>query len=326
MQARWTRFALSLVAVAIGCGGGGPSSTQACADLAQARCAKRASCTNNSGIVRSWGDMSTCLQREQLQCSLGLSAPSTGNTPAAVEQCVAAYAGFSCADFLNNNPPAACIANGPKQDNAPCAFGGQCASTYCVNNKTSVCGTCGAPPAMGASCESTSCARGQECDQRSLTCIVPGVAQSSCDNNTAPCGPDLACIGNVMGAMGTCMQAIATAGAPCGGMNGQCDGTMGLTCSGMAGAKTCVAVTYVGDGMPCGIVNGAFVGCSGGGACYTASGVALAGEMGMCKTAAADGAACDTVVGPPCLTPARCVTSAGVTSGTCTVPAGSTCG
>jgi hypothetical protein len=105
-----------------------------------------------------------------------------------------------------------------------------------------------------------------------------------------------------------------------------CDPTLGLACLGGAGAKTCTAIQYVGDGMPCGLLSASsFVGCSNG-TCYTATGVATGADQGTCKANATDGAGCDTTVGPVCLTPARCVTTGASTSGTCTVPDGHTCG
>src|SRR5215471_4811365 len=99
-----------VIAVAGACGSSGsgaPSADQACMDLATAQCNKRMTCTGGAGITRTFGDMTTCLTREKLQCTIGLAAPMTGNTPAEVESCVAAYPNFSCSDFLINNPPPA---------------------------------------------------------------------------------------------------------------------------------------------------------------------------------------------------------------------------
>src|SRR5262249_27702027 len=105
-----------------------------------------------------------------------------------------------------------------------------------------------------------------------------------------------------------------------------CDGTMGYTCSGTTGSRTCAQITYVGNGMPCGSMNNTFFGCAGGGDCYTALGrLAESGESGTCKAPAADGAACDLVSGPLCLPRARCVVFQGGTAGVCTVPNGLAC-
>ena len=302
----------------------GPSADQACTALAQARCSKRMTCTGGTGITRLWGDMATCLTREKLACTLGLAAPSTGNSPAEVEKCVAAFPTYSCADFLDNNPPADCQVTGPLAANAVCAFAGQCASDFCSNNKNSQCGTCGPLPAAGASCLSSGCGHGQECVASTTTCQTLGAASASCDPTTSPCGADLVCSGTA--AAKTCMTPVSAVGMPCGGTMPGCDGTMGLYCGGAVGSKTCMNINYVASGMPCGtLADGSFVGCAGGGGCYTATGIAAPGAMGTCKAPAADNAACDITVGPPCQTPARCIVTGAATAGTCTIPTGATC-
>jgi hypothetical protein len=303
----------------------GVTTDKACSDIAQARCDKRMACTSGAGITRTYGDMATCLAREKLSCMIGLDAPMTGNTPSTTEACVAAFASYSCTDFLLNNPPVACIPTGPKPSGGTCAFAGQCASTYCSNNKTTVCGTCGTAPPVGSSCVSTSCARGQECVGLTNLCVIPGTSGAAC-NAQNPCAPDLGCVGATSTTMGTCMMASQTAGTACGTGLAPCDNTMGLYCGGPAGSKTCMTQTYVGDAQPCGTVSaGTIVGCAKSGSCYTAGALAQPGEAGTCKAAAADGAACDIASGPPCLFPARCVVSTSSTAGTCTVPDGSMC-
>jgi len=128
------------------------------------------------------------------------------------------------------------------------------------------------------------------------------------------------------GGPGTCTQGLQDAGDACGGALGGCDGTIGLTCSGAPGSKSCVAIPYVAGGSPCGTIDGGpFTSCTAGD-CYADGGLALAGVTGACQAAAADGQACDIVAGPPCLTPARCVVTGGATSGICTIPSGATCG
>jgi hypothetical protein len=117
-------------------------------------------------------------------------------------------------------------------------------------------------------------------------------------------------------------------GTPCGGGTAPgCDGTNGLFCGGTTGSKTCMAITYVTAGMPCGDLSStSHAECIAGG-CYTATGSAGSGETGTCKADAADGTACDSVLGPGCITPARCVlTGDGGSVGTCEIPLGSTCG
>jgi hypothetical protein len=300
---------------------------KACADQATAYCNKLDTCSSGTGIVRAFRDMATCLQREALICTLGSDAPKTGSSPANVESCVAAYPSYSCEDFFNGNPPDACLVNGPIALNAPCAFGGQCASSYCDSSKTSTCGTCGDAPAAGDSCRNSGCARGQSCSARTQTCQVLGKVGMSCDNDTAPCEFALSCVKTVStAAMGTCIVQTQEANQACGGTSGQCEASKGLACQGATPTtRTCVPAVIVGDGQACGALTMGSVSCAAG-TCYNAAGtVALSTDVGTCKADAADGQPCDLDAGPNCLTPARCVVTGGGSAGVCTLPAGSIC-
>jgi hypothetical protein len=316
------RAALIVAVAALGCGNAGTTLQKACSDLAQARCSRLSSCSNGSYMTREYGDLATCITRETLTCTIGLQAPQTGNSPAAVEQCVSALASESCADLFGNNPPPECITKGPRSSGAVCTFGGQCASTYCLNDRTANCGTCGDAPPTGVSCASTVCARGDDCTLRTQTCEKFAGLGDTCDNSSLVCGADLACDVPTGATTSTCTTAVATLGGACGGVNGGCDGTKGITCH----MSQCIAIVYAADGQACGQLTSGFVSCNAGGECYTANGIAQVGETGICKTAAADGKPCDTMLGPPCLTPARCVLTAGGTTGVCTVANGATCG
>jgi hypothetical protein len=82
----------------------------------------------------------------------------------------------------------------------------------------------------------------------------------------------------------------------------------------------------VGDGLPCGTMgDGSFVQCAQGD-CYTTTGLIGAGQQGTCKADAIEGGTCDTVLGPGCTPPLRCITGATGSMGVCTVPLGATCG
>src|SRR6266700_3899447 len=185
---RAMRFLLSgiLVVLVLALGYGsttsGPSIQQACQDLAQAPCDKRSSCTMlasatgpGASLVRVYGDMATCLQRELLACENGLMAPQTGNSPTKVEACVKAYATFSCQDFFDSNPPADCTVTGARANGITCTFNGQCGSGYCQGAKSNVCGVCADPPSPGADCTDSSCGRNQRCVAANSTCqaVVP---------------------------------------------------------------------------------------------------------------------------------------------------------
>jgi hypothetical protein len=302
-------------------GSDGPSIATACGDLAQALCAKRMSCSSvNVALV--YGDLPTCVARETLSCANALASPGEGDTPAMVEACASAYAAVSCADYHQDNPPAACNVVGPRATGMACTFDGQCASDYCSGNKNALCGTCSAPPAAGASCVNAFCGHDQECVDATMLCQTYGAATASCSADL-PCGDALSCTGATTTVAGTCQTAEAS-GAACGGTLPGCDGFRGFFCAGATGAKTCVPISYVTDGMPCGDQTSTFVQCTKG-SCYTSTGLATGTQVGTCKANAADGAGCDPVLGPACTFPARCVSGADGGS-TCVVPTGANCG
>jgi hypothetical protein len=271
-----------------------------------------------------YGDTQTCVSRETLSCTNALAAPHTGQSPAKIESCTADFPTFTCQDFFDNNPPGDCVAAGTLANGAACAFNGQCQTAYCQGTKNSACGTCAAPPQPGADCTGSTCWHNQRCVASTMTCASVVSQNGACDA-THPCDNGLACVGDTATTMGTCQTAGTTVGAPCGGSMAGCDGTLGLYCAGAAGSKACAAMMLVGDGQPCGVLaDGSHVGCQAGD-CFTATGPAGTGEMGGCKAAVDAPAACDTMLGPNCLAPARCVIAAGGTAGTCVVPAAHAC-
>jgi hypothetical protein len=321
--------------LAYGCGKvSGPDSGQACMDVAAARCNQRSACSLLSGdtgpgasVKHVYGDMATCVRREALICQNGLAAPQTGNSPAKVELCVSEIPTQSCQEYFDNNPPSDCAITGARAGGATCTFNGQCQSGYCRGLKNSVCGACADPPGPGADCADSICWHGQRCIATTMTCAAVVSLNGACDAAN-PCDSGLACTGTTATAMGTCQPAGATTGVPCGATNAACDNALGLYCAGPIGAKTCTEMTFVGDGMPCGaLADGTRAECIAGD-CYAATGLAGIGAMGTCRAAALETAAnpqCDTVLGPGCLPPARCVVSGSDSSGTCVVPTAAAC-
>jgi hypothetical protein len=278
---------------------------QACADHAVAVCEKIAECSSSAQIRQAYGTMSSCVERQTLSCSSALGAPGTGWVPAQIAACTAAYGTYACDDFHASRPPDDCVIAGLLTNGAPCVFSSQCASTYCNNNKTAMCGTCDAPPLEGSSCLSANCGNGLQCNARTAQCLIAGSEGDTCDNNSAPCGADLYCLA------GICVTTIVGVGMPCDRNR-------------VGAAQTCVARVYGGDGAPCGTLSdGNYYACQG--QCYTDSGVALAGEAGTCKSPAADGAPCNTLLGPGCLTPARCLLTGVGNHGICTIPVADAC-
>jgi hypothetical protein len=345
-------------------GGSGVSIATACADVAAARCDQASVCSLGDGetgtgfnVLENYGDKPTCVARQTLNCTNALNAPQNGNTPQEVVMCVAAFNTYSCQDFFDNQPPAVCAPPGPRGSGATCTFNGQCASGYCNGTKTGVCGTCGAPPAVGTDCSGSVCANGDRCVAATTLCEAVVASSGSCDS-AHPCDRGLSCVGQNDKTMtsGVCQTAGTRVGVACGGTTlPGCDPTRGLYCGGPTGAKTCMRVIYPGyngsvtdggavgtnggagsdagagptlEGTDCGqLADGSRVGCIAG-SCYTAAGLATGSAMGSCIPFAADGAACDTTVGPGCMFPARCVVSAGgdgATTGTCVVPVATMC-
>jgi hypothetical protein len=268
----------------------------------------------------------SCLARVKDDCTNRLKAPGNGNNPTLTEQCAAAYATLSCQDFFDNVPAAECAPVGPRGNGQPCAVAGQCASAYCGGNKTAVCGTCADPPAAGSSCAASACAHGQDCNASSQVCMDTVGTGVACDGAAASqvnCAAGLTCSGTA--GSKTCVAGGTTEGVVCGGTGPLCLRFQGLACEGPVGSKTCTAVQLVGDGQPCGTLDENTRADCLAGECYTATGVAQVTELGTCKKQAADGALCDTVLGPTCYAGARCVTAAGSSAGICTIPNVTSC-
>jgi hypothetical protein len=329
MPARFPLLPILVVAVAGACSSVTVTSTitveQACGELATARCTLRSNCSRPDGatgvgssVLELYGDMTTCLARETLACTNGLSAPQTGNDPATVQMCVQAFMTYSCVDFFDNLPPVVCTPVGPRANGAPCTFNSQCQSGTCTGTRNGVCGTCGDPPGLGEDCLASNCARGARCLSASNTCAAVGSSNEACDD-THPCDRGLSCVVVDQASAGTCETAGTRVGVACGGTMPGCDGTRGLSCEGAAGAKTCQPVAFA--GATCGQLADGSRGACVAGTCITPDGA----EMGTCVPFAPDGDPCDTAAGPGCMLPARCVTDGDSTAGTCVVPTASVC-
>jgi hypothetical protein len=231
-----------------------------------------------------------------------------------VDSCAHAIAGTSCDDNLGNNPPAACHSPaGQLTNGTACGDSSQCQSTYC-NTGTGTCGTCAAARgAVSAPCyRDDDCNYGLVCEGATTSTAAQGtctqLAASGADcNSQHPCERTLACKANKC-------AAADEAGAPCS--QGTCDTLAGLFCQVPMGQATgtCVKVSLAPPGSPCGVINGAFTECSGGGICVLAS-----ATTGTCQAAILDGMPCDAANGPGCLSPATC------TNGKCAVPDPSSC-
>lgn len=310
--------ALAFGALACSSSSTGTTNDQACADAAKARCAKTAECSTYFFHVRYGGDDANCQAREKLYCMNAITAPSTSKTPFTTEACVAAYPSYGCADWLSSNVPAACVPKVGLLGNAsPCVFDGQCSTGFCAIPENFGCGKCAPPTKVGDSCASNGLcateATGQYCASATLVCTAPVSQGAVCDNVDRICGGGFTCAGITTTTNGTCQPAVTILGADCAptGQSGAgCDRHHGLVCDGPT--KKCVAMTFAAAGQACGVVNNATTPCDNEGYCLVPQGQ----KSGTCVAVAADGAPCDSSVGPGCAYRSSCVVSSG-TSGTC---------
>lgn len=301
------------------------SASQACADVAAARCQIVQQC-NPQGLLNTYGSLSACVSTQAASCATTLAAPDTANTPAHTEGCAQATPSQSCDDYFLGIEPAACTPpTGPFDAGSACAVSGQCATSYCLIPKTAACGTCAEPPGAGDSCVNNSCGPGFLCDSPDSTptiCVAPVAASGAC-NDSSECAPGLTCIGYTNSALGACVALATTAGASCdladGGSN--CDSHLGLYCNSELG-KICAVVATASATQPCGRIDGGVIDCLADSFCVRPQ----SSLAGTCVAPAADGDACDTANGPICLTPSRCVLTSDVgTTGICQTTNPQTC-
>jgi hypothetical protein len=342
-QAKST-WILVLASLLPNCGSSGDSADQACAVLAKAQCQRRQACTNTAlaiysdgvFVLNTYGDMTTCLERQQQACIDNATAPGTGTSPAQLEKCASEYPSWSCTDLFdgNANPPPDCAPAGKLANGQTCALAGQCASRFCSETKNASCGVCADEPIDGASCLTSGCAPGQACKIESAqSASVPlcrdrlAIGDTTCTTDI-PCQAFSTCVGASADVTktGACTATALSLDAACGGTGPACEGNLGLACLGAVGAKTCQQVAYVRAPAACGTLpDNSRAECISAD-CFTAMGpAAVTDTNATCVAQAADGAACDTQIGPLCLAPARCVTGVGATAGTCVVPIATLC-
>ncbi|HEY1817190.1 MAG TPA: hypothetical protein VGG74_32810 [Kofleriaceae bacterium] len=330
--------AVAVVVVSLACNSGSISAQQACADLAHATCSARDSCSGNFLNARDYGTEAICEARTGSSCVAGLAVTDTAATPESREDCAKAFGSGveTCLDYFEDDPAPACEApTGAGATGDSCAVPAQCASTYCAVADTEVCGTCQPLPMAGATCTvTTDCGRDLGCaiatGATSGVCAAWVATGGACLTGVEPCVPELACMGDdpTSSAHGTCVATVGSVGSACDSSRKDappCNGDLGLACipSG-AGTTigTCQMVTLAGVGETCGSLGGppitSIADCAAGATCVKGS---AADRTGTCVAPAADGAPCDSALGPPCLDPAKCVPStAGGTAGTCTLP------
>jgi hypothetical protein len=295
---------------------------QACTDAATANCTKLDQCIFNGTTIR-YGGASTCHARQKQVCLERLGATGTGNTPNAVELCVSEVPSASCSEFDLGSIPECQAKVGSGANGAPCAFAGQCESANCAIVAGTTCGTCAPSNQIGDPCATTSCSQGLFCVATTQQCQPRGPALSACDTDH-PCAASLSCVTPAGMTSGTCQVAGSILGAACDTKRQTapgCDSNAGLFCD--AASNTCHAVSYATAGAQCGFINQAAVACTNASTCFGAHGQ----TPGTCVADAADGAPCDTQVGPSCVPPAVCVITGGTTAtnGVCRFPDSTMC-
>jgi hypothetical protein len=268
------------------------------------RCERLDECSGGALIKQRYGDMATCVTRQELTCEVGLTAPGTSATPASALACAEALTGESCPGLIDNNPVPECTSHpGSAAMGAPCASSNQCQSAYCLVHDGQGCGTCTAPPSEGASCTMTfECGYNQACPTTTGKCTTYVQLNGAC-SAALVCAAGLTC-------NAVCEVAVGTEGAACDPKQltaPACDRNQGLYCDPMS--MRCAPITYNPGGQPCNNVYNTSQLCAANGLCVS----------GMCVDAVADGSPCNETKGPPCLNGARCV------AGVCKVLDGASC-
>jgi hypothetical protein len=307
--------------VLFACSSGGSSSdhNKACTDVSSARCTRLMTCSP-SVFSRRFSSLAQCVMGHTQVCLNSFAASQNSNSDDRLEACAAALPTQDCTTFLADVTVGPCQPSpGPRADGQPCAFAGQCSSAYCNIPAGSNCGGCAAQPKAGDACGDCGtlglvCANG--------TCVAPLAAGASCDRMTAPCVSGTVCVGGGATTMGSCRAQATTAGAACDARRRtapDCSRDADLYC---ATGGTCMTAASAGQGMMCGQINGVLTLCASGG-CFGQ----MAGMPGTCASPAPDGMPCDSVNGPGCQLPARCVGSSSDagTSGTCQLAGATSC-
>jgi hypothetical protein len=295
--------------------------TGGCMDHARAVCDIHARCSGGYDIPHTYGDEDTCLARQAEPCIDSSQILNTGQTPERTAQCATQYATMSCQVFLDADLAGACAnAAGPGEIGSPCAVPAECKSAFCKTTSTSVCGTCQPLPKIGDPCDAAfECGHALTCAFTAGICQPRVLVGAPCLNGYVPCSAGLSCMGDdpAMMQMGLCVEA-AKENETCDLFRKTapgCDGAFGLTC--IPATHKCERNMLVGPGDMCGLMTSESLVCGAGARCTVNP-----PQIGICVAAVADGQPCDNdpTLGPPCLDPARCVTTGDGTAGICTMP------
>jgi len=304
----------------------------ACSAEETANCARFQSCYAND-LAGQYGTVANCETRRQVSCLAGLAATGTAATPSDVTSCAVATASESCESLLYGDPtPTACQSPaGSGAIGSGCSANAQCASAYCAVPIASACGTCQSPPTAGSSCANlVSCGKNLACYEGA--CVVRGASGDPC-KASAPCATELGCVIPAGATGGTCQAEASPLGAACVPRNdvangAGCDITQGLHCVyNSENVGTCQSVTTATAGQSCNSVvhlasELTYTVCI-----ETSECMLQADGSQLCVERAADNAVCNTVTGPACMPPARCIGTGldGGATGKCVLPGVASC-
>jgi hypothetical protein len=311
-------------------GGDSTDPNVVCVNYASAKCSKFDSCTKGIYIQTHFGTMDQCVAREKLTCLGTLALPDASSTPRGYARCAQDISAAACNDYFDlTNITKSCTPQpGPRADGAKCVENGQCQSTWCYAPTGAACGTCAQRPPAGAPCTANvDCGgRGLKCSKAGI-CASPVLAGGACDQSR-PCGFLTTCVGDTPTTPGTCQADGPSVGTACDTATmtaSLCANEYGLFCP--SATRQCATMDLVGPSQACGVFAGDAgtsdaaapsrkIDCTGGGDCFPTT-----ASKGTCLAPAAEGATCDTVNGPPCMAPARCVGATGdaSTTGTCQI-------
>ncbi len=287
-----------------------PTVDQACNDLSTSLCTALNTCS--AFILQlGFGDVATCVARNNLSCTIAQNASGVGRTVTDIEACARALPSSTCADLIAHKMPAACQDKpGGVVNGLACGASTQCQSTYC--RPTGQCGVCAPRQPAGAACMGNDqCEPGLVC--AATTCVAPGELGQSCDDKH-PCRDDLYCSSGTGTGGAMCAMKVG-AGRSCADSDKACDILQGVACN--PATKLCQMVRVAHRSEACGLIGGTLVLCEAAGSC---DGATVA--TGTCSPAASDGESCGsaTANNRNCLAPASCV------AGICRLPATPSCG